>query len=183
MWMIRTILFAAILLSAVSVKAQLPLSFGAYRGLQTGFEHLDQVLDTNRVQKKWFVTKFAGISAGFIGFRGGSASFLQAPVGVQLNRQLTNNLYAFANVAVAPAYLHFNSAFSQPLMGIKNYGLMNPNNHLLSINPAANVGLLYTNDQRTFSISGSIGVRGGSYMGYPAVYGPASGPVTNGSRF
>jgi hypothetical protein len=161
-------LFAAILLlSAVAVKAQMPLSFG-----QPGYRHFNQVADSNNFQKKWFLTKFAGISTGFVVFKGGSGSFLSAPVGVQLNRQLTNNVYAFANVSVAPTYFNFNSSFYQPGIG-KSNGFMNPNK--FEINPAAQIGLMYINPERTFSISGSIGVSRSNYYGgaYP-IYNPAN---------
>ena len=113
MEMIRTILIAAILISAVEVKAQSPLSFGAMNGVQPAFSHFNQVADTNIHQKKWFLTKYAGISTGFVAFKGGSGTFLSAPVGLQINRQLTNNVYAFAGVSVAPTFFNFNGAFYQ----------------------------------------------------------------------
>src|SRR6266496_5699437 len=127
MEMIRTILFAAILISAVAVKAQSPLSFGTMNGIQPAFRHFNQMTDTNTLRKKWFVTKYAGISSGFVAFNGGSGTFLSAPVGLQVNRQLTNNVYAFAGVSVAPSFFHFNSAFYQPGIN-KNNSFMNANN-------------------------------------------------------
>lgn len=178
MKMIRTFLFAAILISAVAVKAQTPLSFGSMNGIQPAFRHFNQVGDSNNLRKKWFVTKYAGISTGFIAFNGGSGTFLSAPVGLQLNRPLTNNLYAFANVSVAPTFFHFNSAFYQPGIN-KNNGFMNANNfgNNFSINPAAQVGLMYINNEKTFSISGSIGVSRNSYNNYSPFYAPANSPV------
>ncbi|AXY74195.1 hypothetical protein D3H65_09505 [Paraflavitalea soli] len=128
--------------------------------------------DTNHLQKKWFLTKYAGISAGFAGFSGGSASFLSAPMGLQINRQLTNNVYAFAGVSVAPVFAHYNSPFYQP-GAIKNYGLMNPNNNFGTYS-AAHMGLMYINNDKTFSISGSIGVGRHSYNGYSPFYAPGN---------
>lgn len=165
MKMRRRFLFAAILLSAVAVKAQMPLSFG-----QPGFRHFNQVTDSNNLQKKWFLTKFAGISMGFVVFKGGSGAFLSAPVGVQLNRRLTDNVYAFANVSVAPTYFNFNSSFYQPGIG-KNNGFMSPDK--FQVNPAAQIGLMYINPERTFSISGSIGVSRNNYYGASPIYNPA----------
>lgn len=168
--MIRTILFAAILLSTVTVKAQSPLSFGSMNGTQPAFRHFDQVADTNHLRKKWFVTKYAGISAGF----GGSSTFLSAPVGVQVNRQLTNNVFAFAGVTMAPSFFTYSHSFYQPGIN-KNYGLMNANN--FGALSAAQMGLMYINNERTFSISGSIGVGRRIYTGYPPFYAPANAPV------
>ena len=172
MEMIRTILFAAILISAVAVKAQSPLSFGSMNGMQPAFRHFNQGADTNHLQKKWFVTKYAGISAGFVGFNGGSGTFLSAPVGLQVNRQLTNNVYAFAGVSVAPAFFNYNSAFYQPGIN-KNNSLMNANFGTYSM---AHMGLMYINNERTFSISGSIGVGRSSYYGHSPFYTPVNAP-------
>lgn len=187
----RSILFVAVVILAMAAKAQVPVSMGGMYGAQSSFRNFSQALDSGKQQKKWFVTKYASLSAGFVGFRGGSASFISAPVGVQLNRQLTNTLYAFAGVEIAPTYLHMNNAFMQPgIIGKNNnMGFMGGNNNL-SINPAARVGLMYVNPDRTFSISGSIGVSRNNYngfYGYPPVYGPAynagSNPVFQNSRF
>jgi hypothetical protein len=173
--MIRTILFAAILLSAVAVKAQSPLYFGSMNGMQSAFRHFNQVADTNTLRKKWFVTKYAGISTGFVAFKGGSGTFLSAPVGLQLNRQLTNNLYAFANISVAPSFFHFNNAFYQPGIN-KNNSFMNASN--FGVYPAAQMGVMYINNERTFSISGSIGVSSRSYYGHSPFYAPDNSPVS-----
>lgn len=173
--MIRTILFfTAIVLCSVTVKAQMPLSFGAMNGGQVMFQHFRQMPDTNQLQKKWFVTKYASLSTGFVGFRGGSATYLSAPVGVQLNRQLTNNLYAFAGLELAPTYLHYNSMFSQPGLD-KSNGFMNANH--FSTYTTARMGLMYVNPERTFSISGSIGVSRRNFGGYAPVYAPTYNPA------
>jgi hypothetical protein len=173
MEMTRTILFAAILLSAVAVKAQTPLSFGAMNGNQPAFTHFHQVGDSNKIHKKWFFTKYAGISTGFVAFNGGSGTFLSAPVGLQINRQLTNNVYAFAGVSATPTYFHFNGSFYQPGTN-KGNGFMNANNY--SINPAVYMGLMYINPEKTFSISGSIGVSRSNYNNYSPFYTPGNSP-------
>lgn len=173
MEMIRTFLFAAILLSAVAVKAQAPLSFGSMNG-QPAFKHFNQVADTNHIQKKWFITKYAGISSGFFAFNGQNGTFLSAPVGLQVNRSLTNNVYAFAGVSVAPAFFNYNNSFYQPGIN-KNNGLMNANN--FGTYSAAHLGLMYINNERTFSISGSIGVGRSSYYRHSPFYTPANPPV------
>jgi hypothetical protein len=177
MEMIRTIIFAAILISAVAVKAQSPLSFGSMNGIQPAFRHFNQLADTNIHQKKWFLTKYAGISTGFIAFKGGSGTFLSAPVGLQINRQLTNNVYAFAGVSAAPTFFNFNGgSFYQPGIN-KSNRFMNPNANNFDINPAVYMGLMYTNAERTWSISGSIGVSRNSYNNYSPYYSPANTPT------
>lgn len=160
----RTILFAAIFISAFAVKAQSPLAFGSMD--QPAFTHFRQI-DSNTIHKKWFVSKYVGLSTGFFGFNGGSSTFLSAPVGLQVYRQLNNNLYAFAGVSVAPSYFPYNRSFYQP-MNSKNYGMMNGNN--FGVYSAARMGLMYVNDEKTFSISGSIGVGRGYYGRYSPFY-------------
>jgi hypothetical protein len=170
----RIILFAAILLSTVVVKAQVPLSFGAANFMHPAFRHFGQPGDSNTVHKKWFLSKYGGISTGFMAFNGGSGMFLSAPVGLQINRQLNNNLYAFAGVSVAPFYFHNNSAFYQPGIN-KNNSFMHPNS--FGAYSAAYMGLMYVNDERTFSISGSISVgRGYSNSRMPYYYTPINAP-------
>jgi hypothetical protein len=145
-------------------------------GVQPAFRHFGHDLaDTNNLHKKWFFTKYAGISSGFVAFKGGSGSFLSAPIGVQVYRPLNNNVYAFAGVSVAPVFFGYNSTFYQP--GVNKYNsFMTPNN--FGVNSSANVGLMYINDDRTFSISGSIGVSRGTYYNSDSrFYSPANVPV------
>lgn len=175
MQMRRTILFATILLTTVAAMAQTPLSFGNMNTGLPAFRHFNQATDTTPLQKKWFLTKHLGLSSGFFAFNGGSGSFLSAPIGLQLNRQLTNNIYAFAGVAAVPAYIHFNSPFLQPGIN-KPTGFMNANS--FSTYTMAQMGLMYVNDEKTFSISGSIGVGRRNYNGYSPFYAPVATPST-----
>ena len=175
MEMKRTILFAAILVSAVVVKAQSPLTFGSLN--QPAFQHFRQLGDSNTHQKKWFLSKYAGISAGFMAFRGGGGSFISAPVGIQLYRELNKNLYAFAGVSVAPSIFPYSSSFYQPAIN-KNNSFMNTNN--FGVYSSAHMGLMYINDERTFSISGSIGV--GSYYGRSPFYSPANSSTIRNNK-
>ena len=171
--MLRTIFLAAIILCAAALEAQTtPLSLGSMYGTQPGFQHWRQAPDSARLQKKWFVTKYAALSTGFIGFNGGSATFLSAPMGIQLNRQLTNTVYAFAGLEISPTYLHYNGSFTQNGM---NKGFMNTNS--FNIYTTARMGLMYVNPDRTFSISGSIGVSRGYFNNYAPLYAPGFTPV------
>jgi hypothetical protein len=116
---------------------------------------------------KWFVTSYTGINAGYGFFGHGNASFVSAPITFQLNRRLNNNLYAFASVTAAPTYLSFNRAFMATDNNTTNKGMFyRPGN--LSMYSAATMGLMYINDARTFSISGSVSVEKNDY---PWLYG------------
>ncbi len=124
------------------------------------FSYLDPVSDSNTAKKKWSLYKYAGISAGYSFFNGGSASVFSVPFGVQLNRQLNNNLYAFAGISAAPSYVNFSRSFINA--DIKKF-----NTNSLELYSRFEAGLMYVNDARTFSISGSIGVERSSYPVYP----------------
>ena len=115
----------------------------------------------NSAHPKWFVTSYAGITAGYSFFHGGGA-FVAAPISFQVNRRITNSLYAFAGITAAPTRINFNRAFTQGTgkMNIGN-GFYQPGN--LSMYSAATMGLMYINDARTFSVSGSISVERSSY--------------------
>ena len=111
---------------------------------------------------KWFFSAYRGISTGISFFRGGNATFLAAPMGLQLNRRLNNNLYGFANITVAPTYISFNRSFISA-GSYKGFGYGMPGINTLGANPAVSLGLMYINDQKTFSISGSISAERSSY--------------------
>lgn len=172
----RIILSAAILFSVMTLKAQTPWGIGGMNSIQPGFRPFNQLIDTQQLQKKWFLTKYVGLSAGMIGFNGTQGGFLSAPIGVQLNRQLTNNVIAFANVSTAPSYFPHINGFYQPLQN-KNNAFMAPNR--FGNYSTAQMGLMYINNDRTFSISGSFGVGRTDYFGgQPYYYNPAR-PGTN----
>jgi hypothetical protein len=112
----------------------------------------------------WQLRPFASASVGYI-FLGGGISYVSAPVGLILYRPLNNNFTAFGAVTVAPTAFHFSSLYNTPY-GNPGY----PANNLtgLSVNAAVQGGIIYTNDAKTFSISGSISVERGSYPVYTA---------------
>jgi hypothetical protein len=88
---------------------------------------------------------------------------------LQLNRQLTNNLFAFGSVSVTPSIFRYNS---MPVVN-KNYSLMQTNH--FSAYPEARVGVMYISNDKTFSISGSIGVSSNTYNSYSPFYSPMMG--------
>ena len=66
-------------------------------------------LDDSTSSPKWFFSSYKAISTSISFFRGGNATIFSMPVGLQLNRRLNNNWYAFANVTVAPSYVNYNT--------------------------------------------------------------------------
>ena len=163
----RLVFVIAVLIASVSIKAQtvLPLSFSNYTQHQN-FARYNNLTDSTS-NKKWFLSKYAGLSTGISFFNGTSASFIAAPVGLQLNRRLNNNLYAFAGVSAAPAYINFNNAFL-----ITDINKKYPGNNFLKSNnfglsSRAELGLMYINDAGTFSISGSVGIERNNYAMFP----------------
>jgi hypothetical protein len=126
--------------------------------------------------KKWSVSSYAGISTSISFFNGGHATAIAVPLVLQLNRRLSNNWYAFASISAAPAYVNLYGNFNAP--GISKAspynGFMQSTN--FGIHSKAALGLMYVNDAKTFSISGSIGVENSSrpiMQYYPVRTNPA----------
>jgi hypothetical protein len=112
--------------------------------------------------QKWQLRPSAGLSAGYIFFNGG-ISYLSAPFSLNLYHPLTSNVTAFAGVSLTPAVFSMGNGYFTPFQ--------NPaysNRYGLTINPAVQGGLIYTNDAHTFSVSGSVWMQQGSYPIYPA---------------
>jgi hypothetical protein len=155
----RILLVLITLISSLLLEAQAP---------KQNFN--DTSYYTNQQKKKWFLTSYSYFGVGFNFYNGGSATVVSAPVGLQLNRQLNNNLYAFTGVTLAPTYINFNYPFLSP--GIKPSASNGFKSDYFGVHPSVNMGLMYVNDARTFSISGSIGVE---RSGYPILpYPPAN---------
>lgn len=152
----RITVLSLFLLVVTTVTAQTPLTDMPGNSLQQSIQKLN---------KKWSLSKYIGISNSFGGFNGGNASVFSVPVGLQLNRQLNKNLYAFAGVSAAPAYINFNGSFLNNdvkvmQQSVNRYGRF-------TTFTRAELGLMYVNEQKTFSISGSFGVQQGIFPLYP----------------
>lgn len=122
--------------------------------------------DSNQLSQKWFFSKYAAISTGAVFFNGGGGTFLSAPVGLQLNHPLNKNLIAFAVISAAPTFFNYNSLYTDPVFNKSYPGSYMANPYGFGLNSRVDIGLMYINDARTFSISGSIGVERGSYPVY-----------------
>lgn len=168
----RTLLFFSLFFSAVSVKSQVPGFYGT-----PGFSHTAGFLPALPMQdsfsaKKWSVSKFTAIATGISFYNGSRATFLEAPMGLQLNRRLNNNLYAYANIAVVPSVTRLNPGLLYTGMN-KPFGLHSSATNSFQVNPSASVGLMYVNDAKTFSISGGFSVERINYQFlpyYPSVF-------------
>ena len=164
----RFILLILASISFLSPKAQTLLPIGSMNYTQTtSLPGYNSFNDSSHLNQKWHLSTYSGISAGFGFFNGGGASFLSAPVGLQITHPLTNNLYAFAGVSVAPSFFSFSHTFTDPASN-KSYPGMNPNAYGFGINSRVEMGLMYINDAKTFSISGSIGIEQSSFPVYPS---------------
>ncbi|MEO5889171.1 MAG: hypothetical protein ABIQ31_02905 [Ferruginibacter sp.] len=173
----RAIFIITILLSVTQVKAQtmMPVGIG---GFFPGERFANSLYTNDSLpEKKWSLTRYNAISTSFSFFRGGNATIFSAPMGLQLNRRLNNNLYAFANISVAPAYINFNSSFSNTNLNKTNQGGFLSGSNSLGIYTAASMGLMYINDSKTFSISGSISVEKSSYPLLPMYQNNTSSPA------
>lgn len=159
----RLLFVSMVFFFSIPVKAQYFLPGGYMNQL-----HHQSLADNIRLrdstpEKKWFISKSIGISSSFMFSKGGSANILSVPIGIQINRKLSNNWYAFAGISAAPAYTNFNHSFMSA-----NGNKFSTNNNMFKSNQLnmysrAEMGLMYMNDQKTFSISGSISVERSSY--------------------
>ena len=147
----RPLFLFIILLSSLLIEAQAPKQ--NFKDSSYYIQHMQS--------KKWFLTSYSNIGIGFNFFNGNTATVISAPVGLQLNRQLNNNLYAFTGVSLAPTYVNFNRSFLSS--GIKPYTGNGFKSDYFGLYSSVNMGLMYINDARTFSISGSVGVGSSSY--------------------
>jgi hypothetical protein len=156
-----------VLISSINLRAQIPSPYNGMNQFQNdAFYHYHPLSDSNHLQKKWSLNKYAGFSASYGFWNGGSAMMYSVPIGLQLNRQLNNNLYAFASISAAPSYYNFNNSFMNSDIHKYNTGNSFSNNRY-GLYSKFEAGLMYINDDKTFSISGSIGIQKGSYPAYP----------------
>lgn len=165
----RIILLIATLFSFTTVKSQTVPSFGFPYSQGIGFANNIPAHDSIS-NHKWFLNANHGLYTGVSFFNGGNATIIAAPMGLQLNRRLNNNFYAFANIAVTPAYISLNPSLIN--MGFNK--TIQPNNfspNSFGLYPSASLGLMYINDAKTFSISGSISAERSSYPIFPT-YNP-----------
>jgi hypothetical protein len=163
----RTLILVIILIASIAIKAQTSLPIGSidYMQREPFGNNTHSILKSQN--KKWFLSSYSGISTSFVFFNGGNATVFAVPLGLQLNRRLNNNFYAFAGISAAPAYINFNQTFLSSPVNKTNQinGLFKSNR--FDLYSKAELGLMYVNDARTFSVSGSIGVQRSNYPFFP----------------
>jgi len=171
----RILLLFFILIAGLSSGAQETVPADHFNTTHKNFGDSSHSIE-NMVNKKWFFTSYSGVGINFIAYSGGGATVVDVPMRLQLNRRLNNNFYAFAGVTAAPAFMNFNRAFVSPVNN-----KLNPansfNSNSLGLYSRADLGLMYINDARTFSISGSIGVERSNNPIF--LYQQRSGVVSN----
>ena len=165
----RILLLTILSISFLSLNAQshLPLSVMGY-SQRPLFNNFSIPADSNSLNKKWSISKYGGISTSIGFYNGGSTTMISAPIGLQINRRLTSNLFAFAGVSVAPTYFSSNHSYSNDGMYKMNPGFTQFSSKGFGMSSRVEGGLMYVNDERTFSISGSIAVERNSYPFYPS---------------
>ncbi len=160
----RGFFLLSVLLSAAGAQAQLPLLLNNDYSFPFTQEHPGQ--DTRPLGKKWQWTTYKSISAGYGWMGRQSYSILSAPVGVQLNRRLSNNLFAFAGLSAAPLFMQLGGVPGSSLMYKNNPAINMFNSNRSGLYSSVNMGLMYINPEKTFSVSGSIHVDRGYYPSY-----------------
>jgi hypothetical protein len=163
----RSVLLIVLSVCFLSTRAQTVLPMGGLTYMNP-FHTYSMPGDSTHFNQKWYVSSYAGISAGYGFINGYGTMMLSVPVGLQLNHPLNNNLIAFAGVNVAPSLFSFNRSFMTQTMNPSYPGSTIPNAYGFDVNSGVQLGLMYVNDARTFSISGSIGVERSSFPVYPA---------------
>ena len=169
----RLLFILSLLTIAISLQAQTTMPLGTMGYTPGGtLNHFNSSnFNDSTHSKKWFVSTYVGMSTSISFFKGGNATVVAVPFVLQLNQRLSNNWYAFAAVSAAPAYVNFNGSYLSP----GNNKTWQNNNFLKSsragIYSRAEMGLMYVNEAKTFSISGSIGIEKSSY---PMPYYPLS---------
>ncbi len=171
----RIILLFGSFFFVMGVKSQTILPAGNADYLQEQGRTNNAINHDSIAPRKWFLSTYEGLSTGVLFFKGSSASIVAMPLELQLNRRLNNNFYAFAGIGVTPFYLNFNRSFTN-----SNFNKIYPGNMLspngFDLHPSVSLGLMYVNDAKTFSISGSISAERSS--GYPLMpYYPANNAV------
>src|SRR5450631_628554 len=160
----RIILTLLASIAFLSPKAQMYLPAGNPTFIQGRFlPDYTQFIDNNALGQKWHFSKYASLSAGTTFLTGGSGfpaaiSFISAPIGLQLSRSLNKNLYAFTGISAAPVFFSFPRLYAGPIKNPSYPGYNFSNPYGLGLNSRVEMGLMYINDAKTFSISGSVGI-------------------------
>ena len=161
----RVFILVFMLFFFISAKSQSILAPGISMFPQSTNLLNNSHLNDSTSTPKWFFSSYKALSTSISFFKGGNASIFSMPIGLQLNRRLNNNFFAFANVKVAPSYISINPSYPGSLNKTNTGKGFQQNS--FGLYPAASLGLMYVNDAKTFSISGSISAERNVYQALP----------------
>jgi hypothetical protein len=180
----RTLLTTLVLTSFLFTKGQshLPVPTTPY-GYAPAFGYIPwagftpyAALGGGDPNQKWQIRPYASMSMGYIFLNGAGSSYLAAQTGVALIHPLTKNISAFAGVSASPVLFSVNRLYTDPALNASRPGNGFSGPYNLGLNAGVQAGLIYTNDDKTFSISGSVGVERGSNPIYPVNRPPTRKP-------
>jgi hypothetical protein len=155
----RTFFISLLIFCVSAIKAQTLLQPGFQNVLETRSSITNNNKFDSTAKKTWFITSYNSIATGYNFFNGGNAAFVAAPFTFQLNRR-------FAGVTVAPVYASFNRTFiNTDLNKINGFNSFSRQGNFYMYS-AATLGLMYINNDKTFSISGSLSVERSAYPLY-----------------
>ena len=161
------LLYIFALLTFDSAKAQTHLHVGNLNYTQWMPLPIYQPIGNGSIlDQKWHFNTYAAVSTGFGFFNGGNGTYISAPIGMQISRPLNNHLIAYAGISAGPTFYSFNRSVSNPALNSYYPGSSIPNAYGFGLNSRVEMGLMYINDAKTFSVSGSISVERSSYPVY-----------------
>jgi len=167
-----SMIIANAIAQTATAQTHLPVPVSPYSPMQplwlaSPFAFSPTFVPLDYSNRHWQFKPYASVNAGALFYKGGGLTYLSAPIGVVLARPLNNNVAAFSSLSVAPTVFNMNG-----------YPYQSPNQYNLGLSTRLEGGLIYTNDARTFSISGSISVERGSYPVYQSNNPSRSYPKT-----
>jgi hypothetical protein len=160
-------ILASFFLFGVSAQTPMPVTEMNYSRWQSFPSYPGASGSDSNANQKWYFSKYAGLAVGFGFFNGGSSTTMSLPLGLRLNHPLNDNLVAFAGISAAPTLFYVHS-LTDPLLYKPSQVPYLSNTYNFGMNSRVELGLMYTNDAKTFSISGSIGVDRYAYPVYPS---------------
>jgi len=116
-------------------------------------------------KNKWQLKPFASLSAGYI-FLNGGISYVSAPMGLALFHPLNTNWTAYGAATLTPTFFNVNRLSMLPINDPNYRGYPFSGGYGLGLTPGIQGGMIYTNDAKTFSISGSVRFEQSSYPIY-----------------
>ena len=118
---------------------------------------ISQPIFINTSKPGWQVNPFASVSAGYTFFsRGAGASYISAPMGLILSHPVSKNLTGFGGLTLTPyavSAMPYPYTITSPGYPVNGFGRPN-----LGLSTGVTGGLMYTNDAKTFSISGRVSI-------------------------